>query len=86
MTSDGAVVVVDEVVVVMTTVVDVDEVVELVDEDVDAGDVDVVTEVTVGWLVLDGSDEPVCVLEAQANSNGGAKTMNHNDRREVMRQ
>jgi hypothetical protein len=90
MTFDGVVVVVvvgD--VVVVTAVVDVDDVddVELVDEDVDGGDVEVVTNVVaVGSLELDGSDELVCVLEAQASSNGGAnKRTNHNDRREVMK-
>jgi hypothetical protein len=89
MTSDGVVVVVGDVVVVVTAVVDVDvdDVVELVDFDVDGGvDVEVVTEFSVAWLELDGSDELVCVLEAQANSNGGAKKRtHHNDRRELMR-
>ena len=88
MTSDVVVVVVGDVVVVVTAVVDVDvdDVVEL-DDDVDVGvDVEVETEVSVAWLELDGSDELVCVLEAQASSNGGAKkTTHHNDRRELMR-
>ena len=87
MTSDG-VVVVGDVVVVVTAVVDVDDVVELVVGDVVvAGDVEVVTDVVaVASLELDASDELVCVLEAQASSNGGAnKTTHHNDRRELMR-
>ncbi len=89
MTSDGVVVVVvvGDAVVVVTAVVDVDDVVELLDDDVGAGEVEVVTDVVaVGSLELDGSDELVCVLEAQASSNGGAKkTTHHNDRRELMR-
>ena len=91
MTADGVVdAVVADVDVVdvvdVTAIVDVGDVVELVEDDVDGGDVEVVTDAAVGWRVLGATDTLVCVLEAQASNNGGAKrTAHHNVRREVTR-